>query len=296
MRLTLLKTMKSALAALLLVAFALAQSPAKIPTPKASAPAAIEDEGSRKARALVDKAIEALGGQAYLTYATRSEQGRSYSLYHGRARDAGIVYRRFYRFGDKDRIEVALGNGASWLDVVQTQAPLPLPDPKSNKKADIAVIHNGDKGYEVTYKGTEQEEPKTTVTYLRRRSRSLEQVLRSWIKDPATAFFYDGSALAANQLADQVTITNSKNESVTLYLDSTTHVPIKKTFSWRDPSDKERNTEEEVYDNYKRVQDILTPYSLTRFYNGDMAYQRFLSKITYNDNLADSLFEATLTK
>ena len=94
----------------------------------------------------------------------------------------------------------------------------------------------------------------------------------------------------------QVTITNSKDESVTLYLDSTTHVPIKKTFSWRDSTDKERNTEEEVYDNYKRVQDILTPYSLTRFYNGDMAYQRFLSKITYNDNLADSLFEATLTK
>ena len=51
----------------------------------------------------------------------------------------------------------------------------------------------------------------------------------------------------------QVTITNSKDESVTLYLDSTTHVPIKKTFSWRDSTDKERNTEEEVYDNYKRV-------------------------------------------
>ena len=297
--------MKYAFAFPLLLATALAQTPG---TPAPSAPAQVvtpapsskpaEDESTAKARALANKAIEALGGSAYTGYTTRSEQGRSYTLYHGRPRDGGVLYRRFFHYGERDRVEFALGSYGSWLDIAQSQVPIPigLPDPKTNKSTDIAIIHNGDKGYEVTYKGTELEEPKITADYLRRRQRSLEKVLRDWLRDPATALFFEGQALADNKLTDQITVTSPKNESVTLYLDATTHLPIKKTYSWRDATDKERNVEDEVYDNYKLVQGIMTPYSLTRYYNGDMAYQRFLAKVTYNDNLADSMFEASLTK
>ncbi len=310
--------MKYVVAFPLLLATALAQTPAK---PGASAPVLspvqasnptqaanpspaakpletkpMEDETTVKARSLVEKTVQALGGPAYIGYITRSEQGRSYTLYHGRARDGGVLYRRFFRYGEKDRVEFALGSYGSWLDVAQTQAPIQLPDPKTNKSTDIAIIHNGDTGFEVTYKGTEREEPKITADYLRRRQRSLEKVLREWLHEPGTALFYEGQALADNKLADQITITSPRNESVTLFLDATTHIPIKKSYSWRDATDKYRNVEDEVYDNYKLVQGVLTPYSLTRYYNGDMAYQRFLSKITYNEQLADSLFEASLTK
>ena len=52
---------------------------------------------------------------------------------------------------------------------------------------------------------------------------------------------------------------------------------MKKTFSWRDPTDKQRNVEDEVYDNYKVIQGIPTPYTVTRYFNGDMAGQRFMS-------------------
>jgi hypothetical protein len=89
-----------------------------------------------------------------------------------------------------------------------------------------------------------------------------------------------------------VTITNSRNQSVTLFLDTVTHLPVKKSYSWRDATDKRQNTEEEVYDNYKPVQSILTPYTLSRYYNGDLVAERFLSKVRYNEDLADSLFEA----
>ena len=287
------ETMKSFFVLPLLLATALAQTAPSSPTAKSS-----EDESTTKARALVNKAIEALGGPTYTGYSTRTEQGRSYTLYHGRPHDGGVLYRRFFRYGDKDRVEIPLESYGSWINIVGTQNPFPidLPDPKSNKKTDVAIIHNGEKGYEITFKGTELEEPKLTADYVRRRQRSLDKVLREWIREPGTALFYEGQALADNKLTDQITVTNSKNESITLFLDATTHLPIKKSYSWRDVSDKYRNVEEEVYDNYKPVQGILTPYSLTRFYNGDMAYQRFLSKITYNDNLADSLFEANLTK
>jgi len=39
----------------------------------------------------------------------------------------------------------------------------------------------------------------------------------------------------------------------------------------------------------------MTPFSVTRFYNGDMSNQRFLHSVTYNKGLSDSLFEANIT-
>jgi hypothetical protein len=272
--------MKQALATVLLLATAAAQTPAKTS----------EDQSTEKARTLLTQAIEALGGPAYLNYNTRSEEGRTYTLYHSQTRGAGTLYRRFYRYADKDRLEFALEKGIGVYDLIPF--PIPVPEGKSNKKTDVALIHNGDKGYEVSFKGTEKEEAKDTRDYLRRRARSLEWVLRQWIHEPGVALFYDGTALGNANLADKVTITNSRNESVTLFLDTTTHLPVKKSFSWRDPEDKYQNTEEELYDNYKPVQGIMTPYTLSRYYNGDLVTQRFLSKIKYNDDLADSLFEA----
>jgi hypothetical protein len=89
---------------------------------------------------------------------------------------------------------------------------------------------------------------------------------------------------------------NSKDEAVTLFFDVNNHLPVKKTFSWRDPTDRQRNVEEEVWDNYRPVQGIQTPFSVTRFYNGDMSNQRFLSSVIYNKGLPDSLFEPTLSR
>src|SRR5438552_10247868 len=83
---------------------------------------------------------------------------------------------------------------------------------------------------------------------------------------------------------------NARNQGVTLFFDAGTHLPVKKSFSWRDPTDKERNVEEEIYDGYRLVQGVMTPFSITRSYNGEMSNQRFLNSVTYNKGLEDSLF------
>jgi len=119
----------------------------------------------------------------------------------------------------------------------------------------------------------------------------LDVVLRQWLKEPGIALFFEGQTVAAQKQTDQVTIMNSKNEAVTLNFDSFTHLPVKKSFSWRDPTDKERNTEEEIFDNYRQIQGVMTPFDTTRVYNGDMAAQFFVTSATYNQNLSDSLFD-----
>jgi len=239
--------------------------------PASSNPAtSTEDENVRKAKALLDQAIQALGGPAYLEIQDTSQEGRSYSFYHGRPNSTGLLFWRFTKFPDKERVELT-------------------------KKRDVVYVYNGNQGFEITFKGTATEDPKTMSEYIRRRHYSLDWVLRRWLKEPGIALFFDGSAVADQKQAEQVTILNASNEAVTLYLDAVTHLPIKKSFTWRDPVDKEKNVEEEVFDSYRMVQGVMTPHSITRFYNGDMALQRFLSTVSYNQGLSDSMFSATAT-
>jgi hypothetical protein len=120
-------------------------------------------------------------------------------------------------------------------------------------------------------------------------------VIRKWLSQPSIALFYEGHTIAAQKDAEQVTIMTSNDQSVTLCIDTSSHLPVKKTFSWRDPTDKQRNIEDEVFDNYRPVQGVMTPYSVTRFYNGDMSSQRFLNSVSYNKGLNDSMFAADVT-
>jgi len=265
------------------------------PTPAPPQPAAQpalnmnDSNNARQARALLEKTIDALGGQPYLTYENRVEEGRYYPLYHGRTNSTGIPYRYYVEYPDKDRFEVL-----RMKDIHIIPGEIDIGGVKS-KKVDLALIHNGDKGYEVTYKGTAAQEPLDLENYLRRRQHSLEWIFRKWLRDPNVAFFYDGIAVVDGKATEGVTLLNSQNDSVSVFLDQNTHYPIKISYSWRDPKDKQKNVEEEIYDSYKLVQGIWTPHSITRYFNGETSQQRFINTASYNLKLPDSMFEAAVT-
>lgn len=265
---------------LLLLTLALAisasgQSPASAAASSQSSPQSgspanpsipVDEAGARKARALLDQAIQALGGPAYLNVHNTQQTGRTYSFYHGRPTSNGVLFWRFVEYPDKERVEVT-------------------------KERDVAYVYAGDKGYEVTYRGPHSMETKDLDDYLRRRKFSLEAMLRNWVNDRGVALFYEGTALAGNAPADRVTLINTRDEAVTLYFDSETHLPVKKSITWRDPVDKQRNEEEETWDNYRLVQGVMTPYGFTRYYNGDMQTQRFVFTTSYNQELSPAMFD-----
>ena len=235
-------------------------------TTTSSAPPVSLDDNGRKAKALVEQAIQALGGQTYLTIRDREQQGRGYAFHHGRPSGTGNVFWSFAEFPDKERVEIT-------------------------KERDIAELYVGDKAWEITYKGAHPIDPKDLEDYLRRRRFSLDTVLRTWVNDPTVAFLYEGNTIAAQHPAARVTLINSKNEAVTLYLDADTHLPVKKAFEWRDPVDRQKNLEEEIYENYRPVQGIMAPYNVTRYFNGDMAGERFFNSVGINQGLDQTMFD-----
>ena len=244
---------------------ATAQSSSQPAAQDQSIPAA-DLENARKARALIEQAIQALGGQAFLNIHDMEQEGRTYSFFHGRPTSNGVLFWRFVEYPDKERIEVT-------------------------KERDVAYLYVGNKGYELTYKGPRPVEQKDLDDYLRRRRLSLGTMLRVWINDPKVALFYDGTALAGNLPAEQVTLINGKDEAVKLFFDVDTHLPIKKSYSWRDPVDRERNLEEEIYDNYRLVQGVMTPWGFTRYFNGDMQSEHFVNAVHYNQGLDEAMFD-----
>jgi hypothetical protein len=253
---------------LVLVCSACSQSGAQ--TQNAATPAITLDkeavQNSDKAKAIIEQGIEALGGQIYLTIRDREQQGRGYGFHHGNPTGGGGPFWSFSQFPDKERVEFT-------------------------KERDIAQVFVGDKGYEITFKGPHPVEQKDLDDYLRRRHYSLDRVLRTWINDPGVVMLFEGNAIAAQHPAYQVTLVNAQNESVTLYFDTDSHLPIKKSFEWRDPVDKQKNLEEEVYENYRSVSGIMAPYNITRYFNGDMSNQRFLNTVTINQDLDPAMFD-----
>jgi hypothetical protein len=266
-------SMKYALTVTCLTALLLAQGAPSQNSEQPSAPSpttsslSSDQENIRKAKAVLDQGIQALGGQAYLSWQEQTQEGRAYTFHHGEANSLGTLFWRFRKYPDKERVELT-------------------------KKRDVIEIFSGEKGYEVTYKGVRDLDLKDELQpYLRRHHYALEIVLREWLKLPGVALFYEGQTVAAQRETDQVTIMNDKNEAVTLNFDINTHLPVRKSFSWRDPADKLRNTEEEIYDNYRQVQNIMTPFDIVRTYNGDMSAQSFLTSAGYNQAVGDSMFD-----
>jgi hypothetical protein len=241
-------------------------APAQNAAPSA---AMASNPSAQKAHKLLDQMIAALGGDAWLNYTTREEQGRGYSFFHGKPTSAGTIFWRFYEYPDKERRELT-------------------------KQRDVIYIYNGSKGYEKTYKGTAPEDQKAMDEIIRRRDHSLEVVIRQWLRDPQTILMYSGQTVADQQLVDVVSILNSKNDEVSIGIDINSHLPINRRYTWRDP-DKYKVEDEIVYGNYRSVQGIMTPYTITLKRDDEITGQNFLNKVEYNHTYNAGFFDAAVT-
>jgi hypothetical protein len=225
----------------------------------ASAPSApsASDQNAQKARVALDAMVKALGGDAWLNIQNQMTEGHIAAFFQGRP-DLGTteVY-EYHQWPDHDRTEVT-------------------------KHRDVIEFYVGRAGWEVTYKGKAKMQQDLLDDYLRRRDRSIETAVKVWMKDPNTILVYEGQRLAERHLAEQVTLISPQNESVTILMDSQTHLPLRRVFEWRDPTYHDKNTDAEEYDDYHVLDGIQTPYAITRFKNDEMFRQLYVTKVQYN--------------
>lgn len=222
-------------------------------------------QNSQKARAILEQAIQALGGDRWLTMKNRLWEGRTSSFYRGQPTGGITDYWEYHAFPDQDRIEYT-------------------------KHRDVIQIYTGHEGWEVTFRGKNQLPKDQQEDYLRRRDHSVEVALRTWFKDPKTILVYEGQQLVQRHLTEQVTLIAPSNDSITIQTDHDSHLPVRRSFQWRNKTYKDIDQDAEEYDDYHVVEGIPTPFNITRYRNGDMVNQRFLYRASYNLDLSPDMF------
>ena len=242
------------------------------------------ETSEQRGHTLLDQCLEALGGQAWLNRKDVQLNGHIGRFFRGAPTGIVIDFTSTQRFAGPSNA------GASHPEAERigfiTDKSMILP----GKKIDVVQIWTEGHGYEITYKGKNELPADQVADYYRRRAHSIEAVYSTWLKAPGVVVVAEGTSMVERRLADKVTILSDNNDAVTLELDATTHLPLRRTFEWRNETFKDHDEDAEEYEDYHPVQGLPTAYSLTRYRNGDMVSQTFLTKIGYDVDLAPEFF------
>ena len=228
-------------------------------------------KNAQKARAVLDAMVQALGGPAWLSMKNMERDGHVASFYHGNPDVGTTEYYEFHSWPDRDRIEYT-------------------------KHRDVVQFYVGRTGTEVTYKGKAPLPQDQVDDWMRRRDHSIETVIKTWLNDPQTILVFEGQHMAERQLADQVTLISPQNESVTIQTDVQTHLPLRRTFQWRDPVYKDKNLDAEEYADYHVIDGFPTPFTITRFKNDEQVRQYYISHVKYDQSLPADFWDLTLVE
>jgi hypothetical protein len=239
--------------------------------PSAAPPPVSSQEQDKRGRELLQQMVEALGGDAWLHRTSMLREGHTASFFRGTPTMNVVDFWDYTRFAsatepEAERIEFS-------------------------KKHDIVQIWTPTNGFEITYKGNKPLPEEQVQDYLRRRSHSIESIIQTWLKEPDIVVLYEGTTMVERRMAEKITLLGADNDAVTLELEATTHLPLRRSFQTRNTTFKDYDEEEEQYEDYHLIQGIQTPLSISRYHNGDLANQRFFTKVEYDVPVTPEMFD-----
>jgi len=232
--------------------------------PSAPAPLSRVDP---KAQALLDQTIQALGGQAFLSFKTMTTSGRSFSI--SDEQTAGFVtFESQVEYPDKRRF--AYGSG---------------------KKKPIVLINNGDGAWEVDRMGLTHQLPEQVRRWKVTNAHSLENLLRLRIREPGVLIQDAGSDFIENLATRVLDILFPNQVDVKLYLNKANSLPVRVSYRVQDPQTRERDEYSDVYGDFRSFQGIQTPMHITRFLNDERVSETFRNAAKYDETFPAGLFQ-----
>jgi len=251
------------LAALLLEGIWIAVSPraAVAQDPNSMMP----EESAAKAKQLIQAAVQALGGAAYLNVRDVTCTGRLSQFGHSGNLSGYAKFVDYAKPPDKDRTENL---------------------PQHN----IITVMNGNKGW-VLDRGGVSEAPQTDVSQFESDTKKdIDNILRNRYKEPDMVLRYAGTDIVDLREVDWIELVDSDDRTIRIAFSRESHMPVRKVVTTRDPNLRMKFDETEFYSNYHPLNGVETPFQVTRERNGLKVYQVFFDTCDYNTNISDSLF------
>ena len=222
------------------------------------------DASAAKAKAILQQAIDALGGAAYLNVHNSDCAGRFAQFQHSGEIGGYIQVREYREMPDKIRVEY---------------------DPK----ALIINLYAGDKGWTLDRGGVSDIPAADVADYQEQLKMQMGNVLRHRMNETGLFFRYGGGDVVDLKEADWVEI-GDQGRTLRIAIGRSDHLPIRTVLTQRDPKTGEKTERSTYYTTYHLIDGIQTPFRESRFLNGRQVYQMFLDSCSYNVALPADFF------
>lgn len=225
----------------------------------------LPEQSAAKAKDLIQKAIQALGGKAFLEVRDQSAQVRL-GQWDSKGQLSG--YTRlydFWKFPDKNRTEYS-------------------------KKRNIIDVYRGDKGWTLDKGGVGDLPATQTESFQEGLKKDVFLLFRYRLNEEGMVFRWGGSDLLDMKRVDWIEVMDSDRRTMRIALDASTHLPMRAVYLTRNKETRVKSEEEELFANYYNIQGVMTPLQFTRIRNGRQVYQAFYEEVQYNTGLADDFF------
>lgn len=217
-----------------------------------------------KARQILEKTVDALGGEAYLTARTIVREGEFFQFRRDNLRGSNR-FRLLEMPPLKRRVEYG-------------------------KKGRVVVINDGDRGWKIEYKNVKTQTPEELRNFRIDMNHNLDHILRFRLREQGMRVRYLGKSRAHLVAMDGVQLIDAKGDKVRIYVDSRTFLPVKMEYD-APPRGKRWATEEErFFHNYHEVDGVKIAFTTVVNANGYKASEFQLTSATINTDLPDALF------
>jgi hypothetical protein len=237
--------------------------------PSAIAAETHEERGKR----VVNEALAALGGDAFLHMQDRIESGRAYSFYGQQISGLSIakIYTRY------------LAPVPGKIELRERQA--------FGKDQSSAVLFTEDGAWELTFRGARPLEDQRYENYKDSTLRSIFYILRQRLNEPGIEFYSQGADIYENLPVEVVDITDADGRTVTVFFSQDTKLPVRQVYKHRNPEYKDFDQEVTIFAKYRDVGGgVKWPYDIRRDRNGDKVYEIYSDSVEVNKDLGDNLF------
>jgi hypothetical protein len=220
-----------------------------------------------KAQPVLDRTLQALGGQAFLSFKTLTTHGRLFSLGSGGA--GGFVYfDSQVQYPDRRRLMYGMSQEAKV----------------------ITVVNNGDQGWEIDRMGMVHLDSTEIRRWKFANRYGLENLLRLRIHEPGVLVQSAGGDFVNNLAVSILEIVDAEQTQIKLYIDKRTDLPAEVWYRKWNPVINDWDEYTDIYADYRIFQGINTPLHITRSLNGERFSELYRSDAVYNETYSVQLF------
>jgi hypothetical protein len=219
-----------------------------------------------KARQILDRTIQALGGPAFLNAKSLTTKGRIFFI-EDEATVGMQPFQSYAVYPDKRRFSYG-------------------------KTLPVVLINNGDKGYEIDKYGLISQPQEQLERWILSNRYSVENLMRLRIKEPGVLIQAVSGDFVDNVPTQGVEIIAAGGTSVRLDLHRQTFVPSRITYRVRNVKEEAWDDYSDAYSDYKMVDGIQTPMHITRYLNGNRIGETYRNFAKYNEDYPPNYFTA----